>query len=382
MKNMVQPKISRIHELDALRGIAALGVVIWHYGAHFGARPLESLLFPFYNSGFLLVDFFFVLSGYVIARSYWRAERQYRFMGNLWTRIARLYPLHLVTLLATALLIWFLPMAGKAAFALSNADLKHFMLNLFLINNVGFQDGWSFNTPAWSISTELAVNVMFLAAIALRKRTALALAALSFFLLLLLFSFSNPPYIVAHRMLGIIDVNLVRCTLGFGSGVGIYLLLHHFRLDLARHAIFSTVASVAALGGLAYILATTGAKPGIKAYLLSIAVSTAVVLFIPSSRLLRQILSHKPLTYLGDISYSVYLTHYPLQLVFLILGTGASGARSFDSPLMFVLFISVVLAVSGLTYRYLELPSKDFLIDAWNRRKRRIQQVCGNKKDA
>ena len=66
---MPQPIVrssGRIHELDALRGIAALGVVVWHYGAHFGAMPFKLALFPFYNAGFLFVDFFFVLSGYVI----------------------------------------------------------------------------------------------------------------------------------------------------------------------------------------------------------------------------------------------------------------------------------------------------------------------------
>ncbi|WP_152597960.1 acyltransferase family protein [Novilysobacter arseniciresistens] len=53
----------RILELDAVRGIAALGVVVYHYGAHFGSRPFDALLYPFYNAGFLLVDFFFVVSG-------------------------------------------------------------------------------------------------------------------------------------------------------------------------------------------------------------------------------------------------------------------------------------------------------------------------------
>ena len=99
------PTSGRILELDALRGIAALGVVFWHYGAHFHAYPLAGLLHPFYNAGFLLVDFFFVLSGYVIARAYWREPRQWNFYRNVWARVARLYPLHLLTLLATIMLV-------------------------------------------------------------------------------------------------------------------------------------------------------------------------------------------------------------------------------------------------------------------------------------
>ena len=54
----------RLHELDSLRP-AAIGVVGWHYASHFGAAPLPSLMAPFYHHGELLVDFFFVLSGFV-----------------------------------------------------------------------------------------------------------------------------------------------------------------------------------------------------------------------------------------------------------------------------------------------------------------------------
>ena len=87
-------RTGRIHELDSLRGIAALGVVFWHYGAHFNSYPFRSLLLPFYTSGFLLVDFFFVLSGYVIARSYWTPRRQHALLENIRARLARLYPTH------------------------------------------------------------------------------------------------------------------------------------------------------------------------------------------------------------------------------------------------------------------------------------------------
>ena len=59
---------TRLHELDSLRALAAIGVVGWHYSSHFGAAPLPSLMTPFYRHGELLVDFFFVLSGFVLAR--------------------------------------------------------------------------------------------------------------------------------------------------------------------------------------------------------------------------------------------------------------------------------------------------------------------------
>ena len=79
----------RLHQLDSLRALAAIGVVVWHYSGHFDATPLPSLLAPFYRRGDLLVDFFFVLSGFVLARAYWNERRGANFAGNVRERLAR-----------------------------------------------------------------------------------------------------------------------------------------------------------------------------------------------------------------------------------------------------------------------------------------------------
>ena len=91
-------KLGRIEAYDSLRGLAALGVVLWHYGAHFDAHPLSRIFSPFYHAGYLFVDFFFVLSGYVISRAYWTAQREGQLKDNIQSRLARFYPLHLFTL--------------------------------------------------------------------------------------------------------------------------------------------------------------------------------------------------------------------------------------------------------------------------------------------
>ncbi|MEH2612452.1 peptidoglycan/LPS O-acetylase OafA/YrhL [Bradyrhizobium sp. AZCC 1693] len=99
---------NRLHELDSLRALAAIGVVGWHYASHFGAAPLPWLMAPFYRHGELLVDFFFVLSGFVLARAYWNDQRSATFANNVRERIARMYPLHFATLCAVAVMQWIL----------------------------------------------------------------------------------------------------------------------------------------------------------------------------------------------------------------------------------------------------------------------------------
>lgn len=363
------PRTGRIHELDSLRGIAALGVVFWHYGAHFNSYPFRGLLLPFYTSGFLLVDFFFVLSGYVIARSYWTPRRQHALLDNIRARMARLYPLHLLTLVATVALIGLLPMTEGEELLGSNNDTRHFILNLFLINNIGLQDGWSFNTPAWSISTEFVINLAFMALIAMSRRTFMAAVGVAVALIVLIVANADAPYIVGSKALGFIDVNLARCALGFGCGVLVHILLGRtdIRRRLDAHGFVSTVLALLAIAGLTFFLMTAGAKPKIPVYLCSIALSTLLILTVPSSKLLGALLNRTPLVYLGDISYSVYLTHFPLQLVLFSISLNGGERFAFDSPVVFLAYVSSVLALSSLTYRFVEVRMGRYLNKIGNR---------------
>jgi peptidoglycan/LPS O-acetylase OafA/YrhL len=357
----------RILELDALRGIAALGVVFWHYGAHFDAHPLAWMLRPFYNAGFLLVDFFFVLSGYVIARAYWNERRQSHAWRNIWARIARLYPLHLLTLLVTVALVLSLPPgATDVDFNQPHNDIKHLVLNLLLINQVGLQDGWSFNIPAWSISTEFVVNVAFLTFIAMSVRLRWICTAAVMAVATVLFAVLRPPVLQGQMAFGVVDVNLLRCMLGFGAGVGVYLAVHRFALGrrLAAATRVSEVIGLAALVGLVGLMVASGRHPPIRDYLLSIAFSIGCVVFIPSGRLLKSVLGWRPLVFLGDISYSIYLVHYPLQLALYSLAARGVVQPDYDSPGMLLLYAGCVVGVAAITHRQVELPAQARLL-AW-----------------
>ena len=361
----------RILELDALRGIAALGVVVWHYGAHFGAMPFHALLYPFYNAGFLFVDFFFVLSGYVISRAYWREPRRLHFGRNVMSRIARLYPLHLATLLIVAGLLAALPAGTPApAFELANNDAKHFLLNLLMLNQSGLQSGWSFNTPAWSISAEFIVNVLFLGFLALGVRARAAAIAIAVVALAGLVATAGRPIVAGQFAFGILDVNLLRCFLGFGLGIAIYLLVHrwNFARVLAARPALSSCFAFASLASLAALLVASNRHPPIAHYLAAIAVSGACVLFVPFSALARTVLRHRGLVFLGDISYSTYLVHYPLQLALLLASALGLPRLDYASPFVFLAFVLGVVAISAATHRYVELPSQRWLLERSTRR--------------
>jgi peptidoglycan/LPS O-acetylase OafA/YrhL len=354
----------RIHELDALRGIAALGVVFWHYGAHFHARPLATVLLPFYSGGFLLVDFFFVLSGFVIARAYMNDRRRWHPLRNIWARISRLYPLHLLTLLVTtALVVTLPPAAANPDFSPSTNDPLHFALNALLLNQVGLQKGFSFNTPAWSISTEFVVNVVFLAVIALAPKARLAAAAVLGAVALLGYAVFHPPLLAGEYAFGFVDVNLLRCALGFAAGVGVFLALEHGGLRrLAAMPRVADVLGILALAATTVLMLATGRHPPVAYYLLSIAAAVGCVAFIPAGRQLRRALCARWLVFLGDVSYSIYLLHFPLQFAVYSLQQHGVIHMDYRSPIVLLAYTATVIALAALTHRRVELAWQSRLL--------------------
>lgn len=155
----------RLLEIDALRGLTALAVAfvfhIHHLLGYYRTGPLDGLpLFSWlHDYGFVLVDLFFVVSGFIFAHVYLpngRLETDARTFAA--ARFARLYPLHLVTLLAAATVLAVGPSATAEGCC---NDAYHFALNLAMLQETGLNEGMSFNTPSWSISVEVLCYVLF-----------------------------------------------------------------------------------------------------------------------------------------------------------------------------------------------------------------------------
>ena len=161
----------KLYLIEFLRFFASLMVVIWHYQHFFLPYNSNSLidinsdyklisLITFYKIGFLGVYIFFCISGIVFAATYLNRGK-ISINDFFYRRFARLYPLHLITLVIVAIIqLYNIEILGKYEIYLVN-DLKHFFLNLFFISNWGFQKGYSFNGPIWSVSTEILVYIFF-----------------------------------------------------------------------------------------------------------------------------------------------------------------------------------------------------------------------------
>ena len=91
-------------------------------------------------------------------------------------------------------------------------------------------------------------------------------------------------------------------------------------------------------------------------YLLSIVSAAGCVVFIPFSSILRPLLQRRALVFLGDISYSTYLIHYPIQLAFYLVSALGLMQFNFASPITFLTFMAIVIIASTITHRLIEMP--------------------------
>jgi peptidoglycan/LPS O-acetylase OafA/YrhL len=354
--------VDQIRSHTGLRGIAALLVVFYHF--HFAEPHLAFEDWTaFFKRGYLMVDLFFVLSGFIISYVYDVPGKSImKFMPFLMKRLIRLYPLHLFCLF----LYLFSKIALYGLFAASgrpveqfweNADPLKFLAQLLLIHPwLNSEPGW--NIPSWSIGTEIFAYCLFpLAARGLRlwpRVAGLALlgACIGFY-----------AWVAAGT--GSLDIVYgtapLRCLAGFLLG----MLVYQQRSRIA--ALPDVVLSAGQIGALVAIL-------------LCLAVPVNDVLLIPpflvlvaftwtdTGWLARQ-LSRPAFQFLGEISYSVYLTHFSVVLL-LFPVTLSLGSRLGLDPLTaraiwFVVGTVSVIVFSFGTYRLIEVPARRWLSGKW-----------------
>lgn len=353
-------KHHRYHELDSMRAIAALGVICWHYVNTYRTAPFGHVLAPFYGRGLLMVDFFFVLSGFVLAQAFWNDRRSPTFIANIGTRLARVYPLHLVMLCVVASLQRYLTRClGAAPFTYPHNDAYHFALNLALLNASGLQEGFSFNAPSWSISTEFLINVLFLSIITLPRRWARASMAVVACIAIAVTAERGP--ISMGKVLGLIDHELIRTASGFFIGVGAHAV--HTRLRERGPAVIWDAVAILVAASVAYYLSSHHWYRAGDVVTCFVGFPILILAVIRSS-FVRLLLRLRPLVYLGEISYSIYLVHFPLMLAIHVWSTATATALPVDSRWYFASLIVAVILVASVTYRCIETPGKWLVLRA------------------
>jgi len=340
------------YTLDALRGVAAIAVVIWHTGAIFGDAPLPG--------AFIAVDLFFILSGFVLMHAYEQRLREgMSTLEFLRLRLIRLYPLYLLGF-ALAIIAYLsgvalgsrepVPEAGAAA-----------MMNLLMLPSPTLnptRELYVFNFPAWSLFMELVVNIVF-AAVGyrlLRWGLVLVIAAGGVVMVLLVNHYGTLDIgFLASQLHG----GLARVTFGFFFGVLLYKL-HSGKSVQSTPMVFLLV-SVMALTFL----------PGVDIEALgrgnSVVLNVIVVIVLypalvwtaaqyePGPRLL-------PIcAFLGATSYAVYVLHASLFQAIWVIAELVEISPYAHAPWLGVCFLACLLVFTWFADKYWDRPIRAFL---------------------
>ncbi len=344
-------------QLDALtgaRGIAAWYVVFYHIREAFGPE-VPSGVIAFFAKGYLAVDLFFILSGFVMWLTYgakFERDGLRAAPDFLWRRVARIFPLHLFILIAMAAFAALLVAVGKGDAA--RYPFAELPLHIILIQNWGFTSALSWNDPAWSISTEmgayfaLPVVAMLLAR---WKGTALTNLILAFALCVLLALALNAGG-AQHLGDKISELGLVRCLFQFFLGVAVCRIWQALRptpLSTSMALAFILAAGLALGWGMDW-LTEIMAVPALFACF--------VYLFAGSSSWANNPFCGRIALHLGDISYSTYLVHFFGWILFkLVFVSDVTNV-----PLwMMAGFAALTYSASLLLYHLIELPGRRFV---------------------
>lgn len=143
-----------------MRFFAAFYVAIYHL--HYFSKIDAGWLNRFLSNGDIAVDFFFILSGFVLTHTYLNEmhDGKFSFPRFIVKRLARIYPVHFVTLIISILLIWVVTQSGGDPYSRA-LDGGNFVKNVLLIHGWGTVDMFSYNMPSWSVSAELFAYFLF-----------------------------------------------------------------------------------------------------------------------------------------------------------------------------------------------------------------------------
>jgi peptidoglycan/LPS O-acetylase OafA/YrhL len=344
--------------LTGMRIFAALLVVVYH----FGQELLVNAPWPVRNlaaTGHVGVSLFFILSGFILMYSYEgkfdEPEFPRRFLA---ARLARIYPLYALSLLVSApmYLIGLAARNTDAAFAwkaLVAAGSRFTLMHAWSGVLLGF---W--NIPSWSLSVEwffyLVFALPFAATFARRWRPNLVATAVGLWLIAVavgiglwllrvpfgdeLFKF-NP---LAHLAQFAIGVCIAKAWLVHRPAIP----------GPAADAI--AVATVGVLALSAWVPAQFIQFGG-----LAFVFGPLIVAFAGGRGLFAKVFSTRPLVFLGEASYGVYILHWPIME--LCLAFGRSRGIAANTAPFFLSYLAITLVVSSLSFEYVEVPARDRL---------------------
>ena len=331
---------SRLGSIDLLRGFAALSVLIWHYqhfyyysdqvqGNFLVSSPLYEIFEFIRFTNFEGVQVFWVISGVVLGRSYIpRLRSRKSFLVN---RLARLYPLHLLTLIIVAPLQLIANLQLGHSLIYSNNSFLNFFWNLILISGWGPSPGFSFNGPIWSVSVEIVIYFFFITTVGFLRVSTMFTASLFLFSFASLYLFVQPHFIFS-------------CGFFFFCGI----LIH--QIYLRKTLILNLVGIL--------ILVLLHFEFSLKGISFLPVIYTWLVLNCERFAFIELKSITKISQFFGKTSYGIYLIHVPVQIFLLLIALvlKIDINELADNSIFTSLYLLMVVVLAIISYKFFEEP--------------------------
>jgi len=346
--------------LTGMRGLGAVFVALYHYLPGLFSSGRAGI---FFHHGYLSVDMFFVLSGYVMSRVHDRdfagsvsAAGYARFLCK---RLARIYPLYaaIVALCIVAAGFALLPMP-------QGHPVRVIVVNILLLQGWGLAVGLA--GPTWSISTEFSVYLLFpfmVRVVSSRRLVALVtLMLVSTVLLVTVAGLPDEQVGEVGRRNGLLDVfsshsayPILRCLAGFMLGVASYYL---GTAQIVRRVQRFSVAGDLVVAAIIALLCVRNSDVAVVLLLVPL-----MIFMTDGNALSRKALELRVVRWLGTVSYSIYLLHGVVNG--LCRPTMQSALQRVGVPHTFTLsgfmLLALTLTMAAVTYYGIERPSQRVL---------------------
>lgn len=332
---------SRLEVLDAMRGIAAFLVVLFHARIYIFSVSLVP-------GGYLAVDFFFALSGLVIARAYTDRLNLDMTAGRFCVlRLIRLYPLFILGLLLGVVNV----SIGTTAAPMGFGEVARMLVSeIFMLPAVGASELFPLNGPAWSLFFEMVINLVFAIWLVRARTLTMMLVVMATAMALAVASWHQGGLNIGHAWPSF-HWGLARVFFSFCVGTLVHRLWRQDRFK------FGGIVFVVPMVALALAM-TIPIRTEFRSYFdLLVVLVVFPILLVFGARCRMPAWGSKASQFLGDTSYAIYVLHLPLLYM---VGT---KMRSHQVS-AFIWLPIFLIGIFGLTYlvdKYYDMPVRKWL---------------------
>jgi len=351
--------------LDGLRGVASVTVVAFHIFEAHATSPLDQVI----NHGYLAVDFFFLLSGFVIGYAYDDRWNKMSIKDFFKLRLVRLQPMVIVGMIIGAVCFYFQDSAMWPA--IHQVPVWQMLLVMFIgftlipvppsMDIRGWQEMHPLNGPGWSLFFEYVANIFYAIGVKKFSKTALLILVLVAACALMQLAITKGDLIGGWSITpDQLRIGFTRMMFPFFAGL---LLSRAAKLTYIEHAFFwcslllVIILCIPRIGGSEHVW-MNGLYES-----LSIIIVFPLIVFVGASGQIKGKRASKLCKLLGDISYPIYITHYPL--IYIYTAWVSDHKPGFQQALPFAL----LTFVSSFILAYVCLKWYDEPVRKWLKKK-------------